>query len=155
MNKLVLPPNESGYNPSLGNGILTQDLAGGMPRQRRTFIGSVHNVPLTWSLSREEMGLMLAFYFENQRNPQPFFMDLILDYTDIREYQLRFVSELQWSKRGNLWQASIQAVAKPFQRNPTDDQEVIDFWQIGMTGEIAEQIELLVNHYLPNALENV
>lgn len=152
MYKLVLAPNEEGYNPKLGNGLLTQPLLGGMPRQRKIFFGSVHSVPLAWSLDRDEMEMLFSFYFHYQDEPEVFLMDLIVDSVDVKEYQCKFVSELSWSKQGNHWQASIDCIVNPSIRNHELDQDIIDYWQSGLNPKISNLFDKLVNEAMPKAL---
>ncbi len=152
MRKLFLSPNELDYNPTLGDGVLTQQLTAGMPRQRRNFIGATHGVTLSWSLNIDEMELLLAFYFANQYDPQPFLMDLIFDYTSLKEYQVAFIGSLKWSKEGNLWRANIDAVAKPSPRSPDDDDKVIEAWRLGLI-QASPSLEKLANKAAADALE--
>ncbi|MFZ8195432.1 hypothetical protein, partial [Acinetobacter baumannii] len=94
----------------------------------------------------------LAFYFANQYDPQPFLMDLILDYTEIKEYQIAFIGALKWSKQGNLWRANIDAVAKPSPRNPDEDDQVIEAWRLGLI-QASPSLEKLANKAAADALE--
>lgn len=159
MNKLVLPPNESGYNPSLGNGILTQDLAGGMPRQRRTFIGSVGVANVSVFCRNElEIEYFWAFWRKKDRNPQPWLWALKTDSYKMEEHECRFMlgqTPQESERQGNKIKYSFQVWVKPLSRSASYDDDVVDAWQLGINPDVSNALEILVNVTLPNALENV
>ncbi|RZA01768.1 MAG: hypothetical protein EOO68_10145 [Moraxellaceae bacterium] len=78
MNRLDLCPLQSSYSAEFGDGVLSQDLAKGMPRTRADFIGAVHMVNASFMLAPDDYNYIMAFYRVYQRNPQPFLVGLYL-----------------------------------------------------------------------------
>lgn len=158
MKKLVLPPNENGYQPTMGNGVISTPALKGPPRQRVDFVGAVHRLNLSWTLTQAEMQLLLAFWSYWQRNPQLFLMDLIIDDVVMQEYQVRFDTDsgsLTWSKQGNAWFPSIPVIAIPNLRDEAFDESIIDLWSVGTLPSVLADLDKLVNVALPDALENL
>lgn len=155
MKKLVLPPNENGYTPTMGNGVISTPAMQGAPKQRVDFIGAIHRVNLAWALTTAEMQLMLSFWSYWQRNPELFLMDLIIDDVVVQEYKVRFDVEagsLSWSKSGNAWFPSAPVIAIPNLRDNTFDETIIDLWAVGATSQTFADLDKLVNKSLPDAI---
>ena len=87
MIKINQTPLQDGYSASLGSGIAGVQTEGGGARLRRSVLGSVDEVTVSWDLGLEDYD-RLIFIFENQlaRGFIPFKIDLIIDCGVLTEY---------------------------------------------------------------------
>lgn len=156
MNRLDLTPLQSGYSVEYGDGILTQDLGAGMPRQRADFIGAVHKASATFNLTKEDYNYLMAFYRVYQRNPVPFLVGLILDTPVKQDYTCRFIGPPRFNgKDGKIINVTCQFVAKPLVIDAAYDESIVGLRNGGTNFEAVSNLEKLVNVDLPDALGEV
>lgn len=158
MHTLKQCPNQQGYSVQIGNGVIGQQLDGGLPRFRTDIKNPAHTVAVNWVVDAADYQYLLAFYYVWARNPsQPFKADLIIDNAPLEEYQCFFASPIQLdSKNGNAFMVSAQFVVKAKPRNTVMDDSIVGVRDGG--GDLTELVtplEKLANEDLPDALENV
>ncbi len=159
MDKFMLCPLLAGYSFTPGQNILEQQLAGGMPRQRRNFIGSVGVANVSVFCRNElEIEYFWAFWRKKDRNPQSWLWALKTDSYKMEEHECRFMlgqTPQESERQGNKIKYSFQVWVKPLNRSASYDDDVVDAWQLGINPDVSNALEILVNITLPNALENV
>jgi hypothetical protein len=159
MDKFMLCPLLAGYSFTPGQNILEQQLAGGMPRQRRNFIGSVGVANVSVFCRNElEIEYFWAFWRKKDRNPQSWLWALKTDSYKMEEHECRFMlgqTPQESERQGNKIKYSFQVWVKPLNRSASYDDDVVDAWQLGINPDVSNALEVLVNVTLPNALENV
>jgi hypothetical protein len=159
MDKFMLYPLLAGYSFTPGQNILEQQLAGGMPRQRRNFIGSVGVANVSVFCRNElEIEYFWAFWRKKDRNPQSWLWALKTDSYKMEEHECRFMlgqTPQESERQGNKIKYSFQVWVKPLNRSASYDDDVVEAWQLGINPNVANALEVLVNVTLPNALENV
>lgn len=159
MDKFMLCPLLAGYSFTPGQNILEQQLAGGMPRQRRNFIGSVGVANVSVFCRNElEIEYFWAFWRKKDRNPQSWLWALKTDNYKMEEHECRFMlgqTPQESERQGNKIKYSFQIWVKPLNRSASYDDEVVEAWQLGINPDVSNALEILVNITLPNALENV
>lgn len=160
MNSLALKPLLAGYVPSIGNGVLEQQLLGGFARQRVQFVNNVHTVNASVSLHDEaRQQYFWAFWRIHTLKPQPFLWGLMCDDYEIRTYMCQFVPEsLQVGERsGKNYKVSFTVRCKPLNNNQFEiDEAIIALWETGdQVIDFLSEFEKLVNVSLPDALEDL
>ena len=156
MNRLDLTPLQSGYSVEYGDGILTQDLGAGMPRQRADFIGAVHKVSVNFNLDKEDYNYLMLFYGVQQRNPAPFLVGLIVDTPVKQDYPCRFIGPPKFNgKNGKIINVTCQFRVVPLPFDTAYAESVIGLRNGGTNFEAVSNLEKLVNVDLPDALGEV
>jgi len=159
MDKFMLCPLLASYSFTPGQNILEQQLAGGMPRQRRNFIGSVGVVSVSVFCRNElEIEYFWAFWRKKDRNPQPWLWALKTDNYKMEEHECRFMlgqTPQESERQGNKIKYSFQVWVKPLNRSASYDDQVVDYWSAGGNPDVSKALERLSNIKLPDALENV
>lgn len=151
--KLALLPLRDGYDPTLGDDVITTQYTSGMPRQRLRGVGSPHEVSVTFRHKAPHQDYILAFW--RLYRTKPFAMRLILDSTGLNWYECRFIGRPSPREIGaNVFEFSIGLVCRPKPLNLELDETLVYFYnQTG--GDISgftNALEKLVNEDLPDAL---
>lgn len=159
MDKFMLCPLLAGYSFAPGQNVIEQQLLGGWPRQRRNFIGAVHQVSASvMCRGSQEIEYFWAFWRKKDRNPQPWLWALKTDSYKMEEHECRFIVDQtpqESDRQGDKVRYSFQVWVKPLNRPASYDDEIVDYWNAGLNPSVANALEILVNVSLPNALENV
>lgn len=159
MQKLALPPDNSGYASTEGVDVLVAKVDGGPARYRRDFIGATSTVNVTWrNVTKAGYAYLRAFYNTAvARGSLPFLADLILDSADLIEHECYFVPGsfgTQSVNGGVLFDVTAQLEVKPLPIDDALNQSYVDVYTA--FGEDAEEalalLEQLVNVDLNNAL---
>lgn len=159
MQKLTLPPDNSGYASTEGVDVLVAKIDGGPARYRRDFIGATSTVNVTWrALSATGYKYLRAFFnTAAARGSVPFLADLILDDGALTEHECYFVPGTfgtQQVQGGVLFDVTAQFEVKPLPVDDAYNQGLIDAY--AAFGEDSAEglalLEQLVNVDLPNAL---
>lgn len=157
MNKLSIPPNQSGYAVTNGSGVKRTELDGGSGRYRRDILNQASLVNCSWTINRDDYDYLMAFFRINERDGGAgFLIDLILDNWQPTEYVAHVVPG-SWglgSQAGTGYTINAQLEVEPIQPDYEYDQSIID--SVEAFGGIREAIEAfnllhkLVHHDLPN-----
>ncbi len=91
MDKLVLPPEQSGYSAAPGVEAVYTELDGGLGRYRQDILGAAARVTASWLLNPTDYRYMVAFYHSKRGGALPFLIDLVLDSNALTEYTAHFV----------------------------------------------------------------
>ncbi|MDV2440705.1 hypothetical protein QR665_14675 [Acinetobacter gerneri] len=158
MDRFILCPLLGGYSFSPGQNIIEQQLQGGMPRQRRNFIGAVYLVSASvFCGSYEEKEYFWAFWRKQQREPKNWLWALQSDSYKFEDHECRFKADSlpQESEReGKLIKYSFQIYVKPLNRPADLDDMIVSYWGSGLNPKISNLLEKLANESIPNALRS-
>lgn len=97
MDKLKIPPQQSGYGVKYASGIINQKLDGGASRQRADVLGGSNTVSVSWVVNFAQFQYLQAFYrIQVSKAGTPFLADLIIDNGQVEEYQC-FIVPNSWT----------------------------------------------------------
>lgn len=97
MIKCPFLPEQDSYSAKYGEQIVSIDLDGGLPRQRKDFDNAASSFTVKWILDRAKFEKIQSFYRAYVRSGgAPFLIDLILDDSGILEYTAVIVAD-SWS----------------------------------------------------------
>ena len=155
--KLHLVPVQATYAASIGNDIIRAELDGGSGRYRRDIIGATATVSVRWQCNGLAFQYLQAFYRTTINNgADPFFIDLILDGPEIREYKAHFLpgSLMIASTQGFQYIITANLEAEPL---PVDEEYdnalVAAFEAFGRDAVNAgEELDEFTNEHLPEHL---
>lgn len=151
--QLILCPLLDGYNPTLGNDVITTQYTSGMPRQRLGGVGSPHEVSVTFRHKAVHQDYILAFW--RLYRAKPFAMRLILDDTGMSWYECRFIGSPSFGALGGgVFEFSIGLVCRPKPLNLDVDASFVYLYNEtgGDISTFFNLLEKLVNEDLPDAL---
>lgn len=90
--RFALPPDQNGYAVNFGKEYAAIEVAGGLPRTRRDFIGSSANLSVSWTTDRFGYEYIRnAYRFFVASGAQPFFIDLIVGSGSLVQHIAKFV----------------------------------------------------------------
>lgn len=94
LQKLILPPEQSGYAVSATKDVITVELGGGFSRSRKDIVNSASIIDCRWTLNLEEYQYFRAFFnIVTKKGTLPFLIDLLLDQPYLEEYEAKFVPD--------------------------------------------------------------
>lgn len=100
MRKLKIQPNQAGYSIERGNTVLFQELEGGAGRYDRDIQRKSHTVNVSWTVNSAKYEYLQAFYMVWVQNPsEAFLADLIIDSSELAEYQCYFRSPINLNNK--------------------------------------------------------
>ncbi len=92
LKKLLLTPERNSYSYDVPTNVISVQLAGGGPRMRVDQLGMTTRINLSFNLQTSEYDYLRAFYrLTIAEGGLPFYMDLILDTHDVKQYKCAFV----------------------------------------------------------------
>lgn len=92
MDKLMLPPDESGYSIKDGVEVVATQLKGGAARYRKDIKNSTSQLSVQWTTDREGFKYLRLFYRLVAANgATPFLIDLIVDDYELTEHVANFI----------------------------------------------------------------
>ncbi|UXZ04547.1 hypothetical protein [Moraxella nasicaprae] len=149
--KFMLKPHRSGYGFALSTGVVSTQTQAGMPRQRRSQVGVVHHLSVTYKCTRPMWQYMLSFLRANAG--RAFMAYLLLDDIDHHWYECRYTDEqINVSTLGNqIFTAKLTLVVKPRPVNVGQDELIALLYSMKREEQDAyfNQLEKLVNADLP------
>lgn len=151
MLKLKLCVLQNGYTVNFGDDVGEIQLDGGLPRTYIKTKRNAHAVNIGWTLNKAQYNTMMAFWRVYQAEPNPFLIDLIIDSSELEEYEATFVpgSFSLGSKNGPTYSLSAQLRVKQGFKHLDVDQIIII---TEGNPEIFSLLDELVNKNLPDAL---
>lgn len=157
MNKMSIPPDQSGYAVTPGSGTKRTELDGGLGRYRRDILNQSSLVNCSWTVNREEYNYLMAFFRINEKNGgDGFYVDLILDTQEPTEYIAHIVPG-SWSltqQRGTGYTVAAQLEVEAIEHDYEYDQSLIDIYEAYGSAEKAiiamNLLHKLVHYDLPN-----
>jgi hypothetical protein len=91
MLKLIIPPDNSSYNVTDGDSVVSVKLDGGASRYRSDKLGATSAVDVVWIVDKSGFEYLRAFYRgASISGALPFTIDLILDSADVTEHKSYF-----------------------------------------------------------------
>jgi hypothetical protein len=91
MLKLIIPPDNSSYNVTDGDSVVSVKLDGGASRYRSDKLGASSTVDVTWIVDKAGFEYLRAFYRGvTVSGALPFMIDLILDSSNVTEHKSYF-----------------------------------------------------------------
>lgn len=132
MSKLRLDPAQGSYSASIGAESVSVQLEGGKSRTRRTQLGAASIASVEWYLIDVEYQYLMSFYrAATEHGSESFTADLILDHSDIEEYECRFVpGTLELGGiRGTAYIVSASLEIIPLPEDREFDLAVISFYE--------------------------
>jgi len=154
--KLALVPLRDGYDPMLGDDVITTKYTSGMPRQRLGGVGSPHEVSVTFRHKAVHQDYILAFW--RLYRASPFAARLILDDSGLSWYECRFVGRPSPREIGaNTFEFGISLVCRPRPLNLEVDASFVYLYNEtgGDISTYLNALEKLVNEDLPDALGSI
>ena len=150
LDKLELPPLQSGYGTEDFNRVLSRDMDGGGSRTRLDMIGGDSVVDVQWSLGRAEFDQLITFYRDTINfGADPFLMDLYLDFSELTEHECYFIPgslKLQ-GQRAHRFDLTAQLEVKPLEADEELDNAIVEFFNeyesIEVLDETLESFETL------------
>lgn len=141
--KLVLPPDQSGYAVTDGEEVLRQQLDGGRGRYRRDIINSSSMVNVQWSVGPENYQYLRSFYKVLSRTSEPFKIDLYVDSPVLTEHDANFVPNTMrlLSQSGLTFVVGCQLEIMPIDTEEFDNS-LLEL--VGIYGS-PEQVQLILN----------
>ena len=92
MDKLILPPDETGYSIKDGIEVVATQLKGGAARYRKDIKNSTSQLSVQWTTDREGFKYLRLFYRLVATNgATPFLIDLIVDDYELTEHVANFI----------------------------------------------------------------
>ncbi len=148
----MLKPYRSGYGFALSTGVVSTQTQAGMPRQRRSQIGVVHHLSVTYKCTRAMWQYLLAFLRANAG--RAFMAYLLLDDIDHHWYECRYTDEqINVSTLGDqIFTIKLTLVAKSRTIDIGQDEALIAIYNMTKDEQDSyfNQLEKLVNKDLPN-----
>lgn len=114
--KLTIVPVSDGFTVGDPNEVVSVELDGGLPRQRRDIVGGARPVSLRWQLSSPEYDSLMDFYEATLANGAlPFLIDLPLRRSAFEECVATFApNTLRLDQQsGDTWWVSAQLKVIP------------------------------------------
>lgn len=152
--KMMLKPHRNGYAFSLGRSTITTQYTAGMPRQRRSQVGAVHQLQATYKCRRSQYQYLMAFL--RVYEAKPFLAYLLLDDINHQWYECRIVSDrIDVSALGDqIFTVSLSMVVKSKPVNTEADEALVVIYEMtdGQVDAYFNALEKLVNEDLPDAL---
>jgi hypothetical protein len=114
--KLIIPPDQGGYNVSDGNEVISTKLDGGSSRMRRDIVGNAYKVAVSWSLNPNDYRYVKGFHnITVNKGADAFLMDLYVDRENLTEHECRFIpSTFKLARqRGNMFVVTAQLEVTP------------------------------------------
>tara|TARA_Y100001973_G_C5206110_1_gene341641 strand:+ start:471 stop:947 length:477 start_codon:yes stop_codon:yes gene_type:complete len=157
MNKMTIPPDQSGYSVTDGNEVVATKLDGGASRYRRDILGATSTVTVQWSVGPDVYRYLRAFYKTATANgSSPFLIDLLLDEPSLTEHKAYFVpgSMRLQSQKGLQYVVAAQLEVTPDLPDTAYDEAIVLMYEEYGTDAPAflNQLEQLANVDLPGAL---
>lgn len=157
MNKLVIPPDQSGYAATYGSGVKRTELDGGLSRYRLDILNQSSLVNCSWTINREEYNYLVAFNRIYEKNGgDAFLIDLILDTQEPTEYIAHIVpgSFQLASQKGTGYTITAQLEVEASEHDYEYDQALIDIYGAYGSSEkaiiVLNLLHELVHFRLPN-----
>lgn len=155
MDKLILPPDQTGYVVVSGKEVLRVQLDGGHARYRRDIIGAWSIVTAQWTLSREGYQYLTAFVRARAKNGAlPFLADFYIESASIAEHTCYIIPEtLQLiSQSGLTFIVAAQLEVKPSATDSDyDDGVIVSYEEYGdQYSAVYKLLEQLVNININN-----
>lgn len=155
--QFMLKPYRDGYNFSLGRTTISTQYTNGMPRQRKSQVGTVHQLSASYKCRRSQYQYLLAFL--RVYEAKPFLAYLLLDDIDHQWYECRIVSEnINVSTLGDqIFTVTLDLVVKSKPHSVTDDLAFIEVYNMtdGQVDKFFNALEKLVNEDLPSAMRGL
>lgn len=151
--RLILCPLLDSYSVTLGNDVLTTQYENGMPRQRLNGVGRPHSISVSFRHKAQHQEYILAFW--RLYRARAFAMRLIVDNTDMRWYECRFIGEPQLQALGgDVFEFGVALIVKPKPLNAEVDKVFVHLYEKtgGDISGFTNPLEKLVNEDLPDAL---
>lgn len=152
--KMMLKPHRNGYAFSLGRSTITTQYTAGMPRQRRSQVGAIHQLQPTYKCRRSEYQYLMAFL--RVYEAKPFLAYLLLDDISHQWYECRVVSDrIDVSTLGDqIFTVSLNILAKSKAINLDSDEAFVAIYDMteGQVDTYFNALEKLVNADLPDAM---
>ncbi|MGQ1539566.1 hypothetical protein ACT413_06175 [Acinetobacter baumannii] len=158
MNTLKYCSTQEGYSASLKSGVITQELDGGAPRNRRLSKNSFHTVSVQWKVLEGGFQYLDAFYNVWCEAPnQKFSASLRVNGPEFKPYECLFVAD---SFQLTSMQGPVYTVTAQLRVKPIVDSELNKIIvETGNDGEdlasLVNPLEELVNDDLPRAMEGI
>jgi hypothetical protein len=121
LDKLEIPPDQSGYAAEDFNRVLSVELDGGVSRTRLDSIGGDASISVQWTVGRSDFESLISFYQTNTNfGAEPFLLDLYSDFSEPVEHECHFIpgSLRLTSQLGSRFVLSAELEAKV-----TDDED--------------------------------
>ena len=152
--KMMLKPHRNGYAFSLGRSTITTQYTAGMPRQRRSQVGAIHELQPTYKCRRSEYQYLMAFL--RVYEAKPFLAYLLLDDISHQWYECCVVSDrIDVSTLGDqIFTVSLNILAKSKAINLDSDEAFVAIYDMteGQVDTYFNALEKLVNEDLPDAM---
>lgn len=152
--KMMLKPHRNGYAFSLGRSTITTQYTAGMPRQRRSQVGAIHELQPTYKCRRSEYQYLMAFL--RVYEAKPFLAYLLLDDISHQWYECRVVSDrIDVSTLGDqIFTVSLNILAKSKAINLDSDEAFVAIYDMteGQVDTYFNALEKLVNEDLPDVM---
>ena len=145
MDKISIPPDQSGYTVSNGSGIKSTKLDGGLGRYRLDILNNSSSVTCAWTVNRAEYNYLMAFFRVNEKKGgAAFLIDLILDnyYPEERTARLIPGSWGLTQQSGTGYVVGCQLEVEAIETDSEYDQGLIDV--IGAYGS-DEKAQVIMN----------
>lgn len=146
MNKLSIPPDQSGYAMTAGSGVLRVELDGGLGRYRRDILNQASLVDCSWTVNQAEYNYLMAFFRVNEKNGgDGFNIDLILDSQEPTEYVAHIIPG-SWrltGQKGTGYTVTAQLEVEAAEHDYEYDQGIIDIYEYGSSEKAIIMINLL------------
>ena len=115
MYKLNIPPDRASYSAKQENGIISVKLEGGVSRYRKDLEGVSKIVNVRWFVRDDGYDYLWAFYdTATNSGALPFLIDLILENSNMTEYEAYFSTPLSLSSQsGDSYTLSSKLEVKP------------------------------------------
>ena len=155
--QLMLTPYRDGYSFALGRSTVSTQYISGMPRQRKTKVGTVHQLTATYKCTRSKYQYLVAFL--RAYEAKPFLAYLLLDDIDHHWHECRIMDEsIAVSTNGDqIFTVSLNLVVKSKKLDVGVDAAYL--WAYSQTnGDISvyfNALEKLVNEDLPDAMREL
>lgn len=90
MYKLLLKPDQNGYQIKEAKDVVSTELAGGKARYRRDLLNASVEVEVVFTCDPDEYAYLRAFYNTVNKGADAFNIDLLLDTPELRTYVAHF-----------------------------------------------------------------
>ncbi len=158
MNILLKCVRQAGYTVRHPSGVISQQLDGGAPRNRRVSKNNWRTVAVSWTVQESGYQYLCAFHEAWCDNPsQPFYANLIVDGPEYKQYRCHFVPDSFGldSKEGLVFGVSAQFLVKPIIDHELN-KIIVDAGNGGTDlSDIFNPLDHLVNVALPEALRTI
>ena len=152
MDEMKFCPLQEGYSFTVGNDVKEQELAGGLPRQVKQFVGSIHNVTAQ-ILLRDQLERQIFWAFWRINQTKLWWWRLVLDNGDLEDCVCQFNNSTVPSEtliEGRIRKIQISIRVVPIKRYPDFDKWLIEQWQNGKLQDIS-YLEKIPNVWMPAA----